>query len=162
MKSETKQIGDFQYQVTQVSSGVGLEAAARMANILGPGFGAAPVDGGLDGATLGAVLGKVFSNPALSAQLKWFVQAFAARTQVGFSDGRTQDLSKIYEEHFAGEVVNQLAWLRFAFEVNMGSFFEIARKLVASFWAQAEAPTASKSQPSAQTSGESGESPAAV
>jgi hypothetical protein len=134
-----------------------------MANILGPGFGAAPEEGGLNGATLGAVLGKVLSNPALSGQLKWFVQAFAERTQVGYSDGRTQSLAKVYEEHFAGEVVNQLAWLRFAFEVNMGSFFEIARKLIESFWAQAKADSSdSKSPSSAQTSGGSGASPAAA
>jgi hypothetical protein len=160
MKSETKQIGEYQYQVTQVSSGVGLEAAARMANILGPGFGAAPDEGGLNAATLASVLGKVLSNPALSGQLKWFVAAFAERTQIGYSDGRTQSLSKVYEEHFSGEVVNQLDWLRFAFEVNMGSFFAIARKLIASFWAQAKAKEASSdstSQNSAQSSGGSGE-----
>jgi hypothetical protein len=156
MKSETKQIGEFQYQVTQVSSGVGLEAAARMANILGPGFGAAPTEGGLDTATIGAVIGKVLSNPALSAQLKWFVVAFAERTQVGFADGKTQPLTRIYEEHFAGEVVNQIAWLRFAFEVNMGSFFELAQKLVTSFWAQAKGSSDSMSQPSAPINGVSG------
>jgi len=157
MKSDTKQIGEYKYLVTQVSSGVGLEAAARMANLLGPGLGAAPETGGMNALTLGAVLSKVLSNPALHSQLAWFVGAFGSCTQVAFPDGKTtRTLSDIYETHFAGEISNQLEWLRFAFEVNMSSFFATAQKLVKSFWAQLKDSSNSTSQNSAKSSGESG------
>lgn len=157
MKSEIKQIGGFQYQVTQVSAGVGLEAAARMANLIGPGFTAAPETGGMNSMTLGAVLGKVLSNPALSSQLAWFVKEFGEKTQVGFPDGKTQTLARIYETHFAGEIADQLDWLRFAFEVNMSSFFVIARNLIGSFWAEAQKGESDSQSPSpAKPSGGSG------
>ena len=155
-KSDSKQIGDCKYTVTQVSAGVGLEAASRMANVLGPGFSAAPDSGGFDAMTLANVLGKVFSNPALYSQLAWFVENFGKNTQVFTPDGKSRTLSDIYEVHFQGEIASQLDWLRFAFEVNMHSFFALAQKLAVSFWAKQAADTNSPSPNSAVTSGVSG------
>jgi hypothetical protein len=158
MKSQQKVIGEYTYQVTQVSASVGLEAAARLANIMGPGFSVAPDEGGLNGMGLGRVIGQIIGNPRLAPELAWFVTAFGKLTQVGFPDGRTsKTLADIYEEHFRGEIANQLQWLYFAFEVNMESFFETARKLYAAFRAsQEKARTDSKSQTSAEGSGPSG------
>lgn len=162
MRQEKKLIGKYTYIVTQVDAEVGLEATARLANLLGPGFAVAPTEGGMNAATLGSVLAQVLSNPALHQQLKWFVQAFGECTQVVLSDTQSRTLSDIYREHFRGEVEDQLTWLLFAFEVNMGSFFARAKGMLAKLLAARKANSDTTSPTVAEPNGQSGALPQAV
>lgn len=123
METKTKTIGDYEYRVTQLTTGPGLQLTARVMNILGPGLANAAGASGGTGARAAALFGAIVASPQLGDHLEWLSKLLAPTTQVWTPDGKSFTLSSGYDAHFAGRYAQLLEWLLFAIEVNCGSFF---------------------------------------
>lgn len=120
MPRETKEttIAGTVYRVTQVGAHTGQQILFRV------------------GRALPAMFGN-FTPEALNPEDFSFVcERFIEATQVGFvdakGDGRTTFVSlKIdFDDRFAGKYEQWAEWLKFAWEVNFGSFFGVVASLV--------------------------------
>jgi hypothetical protein len=116
-KVEKKKIGRHTYYVTQLNALVGRKALVRLAKFLGPALAAATKGDVTD------ALARVAESLS-EDDFEYFCDLFAEKTVVtgGEYDGEP-DLHLIFDEHFAGEYLEMVQWLAFAFQVNFASFF---------------------------------------
>lgn len=130
LRTESKVIGEHEYEVRQLDAVKGRECFLRFAKVVAPAIAELGPDvNDKTGVSL-EVLGKAFAKAidALSSEdLKYFCDVFAASTNVVVHDEkctRRPSLKDLFALHFAGdELPNMFSWLAFCFEVNFGSFF---------------------------------------
>jgi hypothetical protein len=151
-KTESKKIDGIEYFVTQMGAESGQRVIFRVSralpSILRPS-GFAPED-------------------LLPEDFDFVLKLLVETTSVGIvdkvdigdgktvGDGRTTrvPLSRIYDDHFGGNWGPWAQWLKFCWEVNFGSFFDVVRGL-----ARAATELRTSASPKAPTGG-SGDSPA--
>lgn len=115
LKSEDRQIGDYNYTVTQLGAVKGSEVMVRLANVLGKVVS--------KGSNLKEALASVASSLA-PADLQFLCDAMATRTLVSGGEYKGPvELPRVFDMHFAGKYLEMLRWLSFALEVNFGGFF---------------------------------------
>lgn len=122
----------FTYVISHLDTSIGLEGAARLANISAPGASALP-DIGFEGFKMATLLSGLLGNRDLAEHLKWFAGEFAKRTQVVMTATQSRTLADIYETHFQGEYGALSQWLQACLEHCYGSFLAPARAAVAKF-----------------------------
>lgn len=123
-KTETKHIGGFTYQVTQLDAITGRKAFTRLMKVIGPAIGKLQGAGGED-ASLGQAFAELTGNLS-EEDVDYFCDVFAKQTAVSGGDlreGAEPQLSDIFSIHFAGRYFELMQWLVFAFKVNFSSFF---------------------------------------
>lgn len=128
LEKQSKQIGDYTYEVTQFDAIKGRRVFVRLSNLLGPAFSEMKSEN--DG---NKAIGKLLEN-LKEVDLDYFCDAFAECTEVGggdFAEGKTPKLKAIFGLHFAGKYFAMFEWLTFALEVNYQSFFDEAGPLLA-------------------------------
>lgn len=116
-KTESKVIGDFEYEVTQMGAVQGRKVFARLAKTIGPllaaSAGAKP--------DLEKIFGDMLGN--IEPELVDFVcDSFAPFTTVTMQDGKKPRLSDIFDMHFAGNYQDMVNWIMFAMQVNFKTF----------------------------------------
>lgn len=149
-KTEIRQIGECEYQVTAIPAKLGCRVAARLANALAPAAKALPEEGfELSPEQLVRFLEPIFANPELGDLLDYLCTTFAERTVVTDLNGSQFPLGRIFDTHFADRYDDLIQWLAFSLQVSMSSFFRGARGLAV----QAAAGINLKSPSSAATSG---------
>lgn len=128
LKVEEKSIGRARYKVSQLGFGDARKVLRRGTAIL------APAVAKLEGVKFGKVLdldlstvGGAFSallDRLTDEELDYFVETFAAVTQVKVGAGNWTPLGPVMELHFAGPegLRESVAWLRFCAELNFGPF----------------------------------------
>lgn len=122
-RSEETTIGEYRYRVTQLDTLTGIDVAARLTTK----FGSALRDGDPDNMfqAIGALAEKLTAE-----EIKYYVNIFAARTEVIMPDGREPYLKDRLLVHFAGKYGELIDWLRFCFEVNFRDFFAKVRERI--------------------------------
>jgi hypothetical protein len=131
--SET--IGGYRYKVRQLGATDGLEVLTDLSKLLLPSLGAI-IGGGktavsslmnaeVDGAAFGDAAEHIAKNLTTNS-VRDIVAKFAEVTDIygpGFGDqGAPMDAH--FEDHFAGRYSELLQWLRFALDLNFGSFLQ--------------------------------------
>lgn len=114
-KTESKQIGRYTYEVTQLGALKGRKVATRLAKLL-PALIEAKESGILAGLLDGVD----------ESLVEYVCDAISPNTVVVLSDGKKPRLSDIFDVHFAGEYDELIGWLQFAIEVNFSSFFRVS------------------------------------
>jgi hypothetical protein len=145
---QTRQIGEFSYKVTPFGAKVGNRVLLKVVKSIAPLFMAAAAAGNLKSLSgnfdaeglAGAVAG------ISEDDFEWLVEKFAEATDLELGD-RSPGLKTVYDRHFAGNYLDELAWLAFAIEVNYGPFFQdMKRKAAAKLGSEAgKAPSPSTS-----------------
>lgn len=155
-KQETQQIGDFAYTVTALPAKAGCRVAARLANALAPAAKSLPEEGfEMDAAQIVKMLEPIFGNPDLGDLVDFLCTTFAERTLLDWDDasGHKQvRLDRVFDLHFSDRYDDLIAWLAFALQTSMASFFRSARGLAV----QAAAGISLKSPSSAERTGPAG------
>jgi hypothetical protein len=151
-KNKTKLIGDFEYVVTPLPAGQANDVLRRLLAVVG---------GGLEklgpGADAAAAIGGMIRSLDQHDQdhiIRWL----AGSTQVRRGP-QTVPLASCFDEHFAGEIGEEIDWLVFALEVNFGRFFQ--RLKVAASGAGLQAKIASALNSRLTSTGTSTGSPSA-
>lgn len=137
LKSESREIDGFTYEVTQLGAIKGSQVFVRVLRLLGPMVKTKDV-------------GSLFAN-LQEEDVKYLCDAFAPRTQVM----GVAPLDKCFDFHFAGRYMALVKWLVFCFELNFGDFLKGASLSDAS---QALGLTASQSTSQRVVTGASGAS----
>lgn len=126
-KTEKKKIGETEYEVQQFGARKGREVLFTLTTMLGPAA-AGFLKGGLsEGGILAAI--QAFSETAKVEDFSRLCDEFASCTTVHLPTITGQplkvDLSKVFDDHFAGAYGDMLAWLAFAIGVNYSNFFAL-------------------------------------
>lgn len=128
LKVEERTIGRARYKVSQLGFGDARKVLTRGGRVLAPAVG--QLEGvkfgkvlDLDLSALGAAF-TAFFDRLTDEELDFFVQTFAAQTQVKIGSGNWQPLASVMELHFAGPegLRESVGWLRFCAELNFGPF----------------------------------------
>jgi len=156
-KQDSREIGDYTYTVTALPAKTGCRVAARLANALAPAAKALPDEGfELEPSQIVKALEPIFTNPELGDLLDYLCATFAERTLLSWTDEagqpRTTPLKNVFDAHFSDRYDDLIAWLVFALQTSMSSFFRSARGLAV----QAAAGLSLKSQSSAAKTGHAG------
>ena len=147
-KFEKKKIGAHTYYVTQLNALVGRKALVRLAKFLGPALASAGKGNVTD------ALASVAENLS-EVDVEYFCDLFAEKTVVtgGKYDEGEPDLHLIFDEHFAGEYLEMVQWLAFAFQVNFASFFAGAARQMAKQKAASNTTSGSETEPTGTSGG---------
>lgn len=148
---QQKQIGRHVYACRKLPAGIGLPVLCRLMNLIGPSIKRVSSDEG----TLYSIVGELLSNAQLGDQLDYFAKAFAPYSTVE-EPGRSQELARIYDVHFAGNYFELMGWLVFCFEVNHGSFLAESGVSLRSVLSRVQAELSSRSPNKSVTPGPSG------
>jgi hypothetical protein len=105
------------YEVVGVPARVGKRLLTLITHAIGPAFLAAGKEPDVM-TVLAGVMERV-----KDADLDALIDAFAPLTTVHLTDGKSPRLNAIFDEHFAGNYQDMLAWLLFCLEVNYSGFF---------------------------------------
>jgi hypothetical protein len=122
-KSESKVIGEYTYNVTQLGAVTGSKVFLRVLKVLGPLVGAKDV---------GALFDRLKEE-----DFTYLCEEFAKMSTVQLEKGAPQ-LNAIFDVHFAGKYGELIEWLRFCIEVNFGEVLKgdvlksVGRKAAAS------------------------------
>mgnify|MGYP007071591696 CR=1 FL=1 len=129
-ETKTREIGGLTFEVTTESFASGRVLLVLIGKIAGPSLvkllsGAKSLaevkaEADLSGAILAAL------EQITDARLSEIESILAKSTRVRFDDGRTPFLESCKEAAFAGPArwTRYFGWLKFALEVNFGSFFD--------------------------------------
>ena len=149
-RNEERTIGEFTYRVTQLDTLTGIDVATRLMTK----FGAALREGKTDDTlqAVGALVEKLTSE-----EVKYYVNLFAARTEVIQPDGKEPYLKDILAVHFAGRYGDLVEWLQFCFEVNFRDFFVKVRERIGPLVRQLM-QSGSSSPSTSKSAGSSGDS----
>ena len=135
-ETKTREIGGLTFEVTTESFASGRTLLVLIGKIAGPSLvkllsGAKSLaevkaEADLSGAILAAL------EQITDARLSEIEALLAKSTRVFFDDGRTPFLEGCKEKAFAGPErwARYFGWLKFAMEVNFGSFFDSLSALV--------------------------------
>lgn len=104
-QAQTREIDGITYEVTPLGAIKGSQVFVRLLKVLGPVFTSKDV-------------GSLFEH-LTEEDMNYLREAFAPTTLVM---GKGQ-LDKIFDIHFAGQMMSMLKWLFFAMEVNFSDFF---------------------------------------
>jgi hypothetical protein len=133
METQSKTIGDYTYQVTQLGARQGRRVLVTLFRAIGPAM-ADLAKAGKGGAeeSLAAALGGL-ARSVTADDLDGLCEAFAASTKVllptqtvAGAGTLPQDLSPIFDTHFRGRYSSMIGWLAFAIQVNYSDFFDAA------------------------------------
>jgi hypothetical protein len=144
MASETKEIGDFVYEVTKPLARPGLQFAIRISRYVFPFYGHLLISKG-EGTSLLTAVGDLLGR-LTPEEVEHINTTLGALTQVYFvtEDGeqksRTLD-GKFFDVHFQDRYDAWLQWVVFALQTTCRSFFVGALKLGAKAQSKPEAPT---------------------
>lgn len=116
LKTETKQIGEYEYKVTQLDAITGKRAALRFARAVGPAL-AAIAEGKSEAAAVVSL-----TSSMTEEDLDYFCDIFAKSTSVVLANGKEPQLAPIFGVHFAGNYRAMMEWLLFCAVVNFGNF----------------------------------------
>lgn len=123
-------IGVHQYAIRHAPATASLRALGVMANAFGPLVEGMKGGKGFDDRMLGSVA-EVLSNPALGPSVIELCQIFAPYTEVMQADpkapGGAISFSLFgqngkFDEHFAGNLMACMTWLKASVEHNLGNF----------------------------------------
>lgn len=130
IEAKDKRIGATNYRITQLPAKRGRAMLVRFIRLFGPGAGAFVGGLGRGKAGFDAALGFGIAEglhdlcTRLSEEdLSAICDEFATYTVVVQSRDIELQLSKIFDDHFAGKYDEMLSWLRACCEVNFASFF---------------------------------------
>jgi hypothetical protein len=160
MQSRSLQIGEHTYTVRLMPAGEGLDVAARLMNVIGPGLRGITEE--KEGDMLAEFLSELLSKESLSGNLTYFTKMFRRHSSVQVNtpkgDSADVELDKIFDAHFSGNYYELFRWLAFCFEVNHSSFLSGMGVTAQSLNDLAVKWLASKSRKAAGDTGTSGES----
>lgn len=145
LEKQTRQIGEFSYEVTQFGAKVGNRVLLKVVKSLAPLFMAAAAAGNIKDIDVEGVASAIAGIS--EDEFEWLVEQFASATEVQIGE-QTPTLKKVYDLHFAGKYLDELAWLAFAIEVNYGPFFQDMKRKAGARFAKDGAPK----EPSPSTS----------
>lgn len=130
IEAKERRIGAHVYRITQLPAKRGRAMLVRFIRLVGPGAGALVGGLGRGKGTFDAALGLGIADglhdlcTRLNEEdLSVISDEFATYTVVIKSRDVEQQLSKIFDDHFAGAYDEMFAWLRACCEVNFASFF---------------------------------------
>jgi hypothetical protein len=130
IEAKERRIGASHYRITQLPAKRGRAMLVRFVRLLGPGAGAFVGGLGRGKASLDAALGIGIADGLHDLctrlndeDLSAICDEFATYTVVIQSRDIELQLSKVFDDHFAGRYDEMLAWLRACCEVNFSSFF---------------------------------------
>ncbi len=115
MKTESIDIGDFRYTVTQIMADDGVPLFCTFVNLcMGSSFN-----------TFQDLIFGALRSKDLGPAVKEFYTAFAPTTQVTSlkGGGAAVQLDTIFRTHFAGNYGDLVKWLNFCFKLNLGERF---------------------------------------
>lgn len=133
--SQTKEIGGYEFTVSQLPGSIGLKMFFDLVKMVGPSIGALIDEGGgsLTMSDLGKLAGdKKIAQAGLSgaikelalnmndAQVDKMIKQLRECTQVKGHG----PLNKVHDAIFAGKIKAQLEWLAFALQVQFSDFLE--------------------------------------
>lgn len=130
IEAKERRIGATTYRLTQLPAKRGRAMLVRFVRLFGPGAGS--FVGGLGrgksgfDAALGMGIAEALHDLCTrlnEEDLAVICDEFATYTVVVQSRDIEQQLSKIFDDHFAGRYDEMFAWLRACCEVNFASFF---------------------------------------
>lgn len=150
VKTDTRQIGEHKYRVTQLPGLKARELFTRIVRLIGPAAAAAVGSGrGLSRFDLGELFGSLTSR-ITDDELGHFCTVLGECTELLGSNGAATKLDTTLQDvHFAGELLNMFKWLQFALEVNFADFLSVWRRTQA---AESTAQTSAASRsPQAST-----------
>jgi hypothetical protein len=133
IESKERRIGGTTYRITQLPTKRGRALLVRFVRLCGPGAGA--FVGGIGrarssfDAALGAGIADAlhdFCTRLNEDDLAAICDEFAVYTVVVQSREIELQLSKIFDDHFAGKYDEMFQWLRACCEVNFSSFFAVS------------------------------------
>ena len=160
-KVATLTIAGTQYQVTQVGGRTGGQIIFRG----GQTFASAMVEGfspKVADATVGVMMALVRGMSL--EDYDWLCAEMAKCTMVGVVDEAGDKrvtfapLTTVYDEHFRGQYMAQLDWLKGALETNFGSFFDDLKVRYVAWVAAKESASKAQKAAAAMASGSSGAS----
>lgn len=128
LESQSRQIGEFSYEVTQFGAKLGNRVLLKVVKSVAPLFMAAAAAGNLKDIDVEGVTSAIAGIS--EDDFEWLVEQFAGATSVQVGD-QAPSLKKVYDLHFAGRYLDELAWLSFAIEVNYGPFFQDMKRKAA-------------------------------
>jgi hypothetical protein len=130
IEAKERRIGATTYRITQLPTRRGRALLVRLVRLLGPGAGSfvGGLGRGRAGIDAALALGVADAVHDLCARLNdedlaVICDEFATYTVVVVSRDIEQQLSKVFDDHFAGRYDELLQWLRACCEVNYASFF---------------------------------------
>ncbi len=106
--TQSKKIGDFTYEVTQLGAITGSKVFVRLLRMIGPAFVGKNAD-----------LGRIFES-LKEEDVQFLYDTFAPLT---FIPGVGQ-LDKSFDFHFVGRYMAMVQWLIFCLQVNYGDFLK--------------------------------------
>lgn len=129
LASKTVVIQDQTYKLTRLLATDGIDAGARLVNLLGPSVNGLPSDEQLGVMAIVKMLGPVLSNPELGPTLKTLASMFAKSTMLVGDNGKEAPLAPSYDYHFSDKYDAWLFWLGHSIWFSLESFLRGARVL---------------------------------
>jgi hypothetical protein len=121
-ETRTEVIGRYRYAITQLGATQGRKVYRRLLSLVGSA--AEGLGGSGEGAALRA-LGKLVQGLS-DEDLDFFCDTFSPMTAVSGGEFKgSPQLDQIFEEHFAGRMVDLTKWLLACFRVNFPDFFAL-------------------------------------
>lgn len=127
MRTEQKQIGEYEYEVSTLGAFEAARVLLDVLKVLAPGFNS------VDDISIEALMEQDVSSLLANVSkmvmaadydtMKGLMVAMAKQTQVKSATG-SQQLSRILDVHFSGDMPGLLKWFGFALGVNFGGFLE--------------------------------------
>lgn len=130
IEAKERRIGAHQYRITQLPAKRGRAMLVRFVRLFGPGAGAFVGGLGRGKAGFDSALGVGIADALMDLCTRMndedvaaICDEFSQYTMVVQSRDVELQLSKVFDDHFAGRYDEMLAWLRACCEVNFASFF---------------------------------------
>lgn len=162
-KEQDTTIGEHCYRVRMLGGSDASAAMVKIAKAASVGLKGASLatDAGEGAMVLSGIADIVTNLP--EADVQALAKQFAACTRVGGGAYGTTEplvqLAKVYDEHFAGNMSEWLAWIAFCVEVNFADFLGLLKGKLAEVFARRKGPAGatqpSSPQASTDTSGDS-------
>lgn len=149
LETQTRQIGEFSYEVTMLGAKLSDRVLLKIARSVAPMFLLAASSGSLKSLDMSSAADAI--RDLKEEEFEWVRDQLAASTDVVMADGKKPSLKNIYDLHFAGRVGERLEWFEFAIEVNFGPFFQGLKQKAAATLA-ARNGAAAMTPPSSSTS----------
>lgn len=114
---ETRRIGEYTYHVIPLPAGQSLRLGIRAAKIVAPLIGGVSTLAEAKGALGHALVDAIESLD--DSLITYLIETLTPTTQVEHG-AKKFPLDKVYDEHFRGRLVDNLEWMKFALELNLG------------------------------------------
>jgi hypothetical protein len=145
LKTETRTIGEHEYETTQLGAVAGREALRRLLKMSTTAFsraGSAWKGGGPAENMVAIAQGAMGLVQELEgADLDYFCTLFGKNSTVTIG-GKHPKVADVFDYHFAGNYLEMTLWLAFCAEVNFGGFFKDALTKLNSLVPAQETPPA--------------------